>query len=180
MTLPGFLARWLRFNAVGAIGIVVQTGALALCKGLLHVEYLAATAMAVETAVLHNFVWHEHWTWKDRTASHRGAWGRLLRFNLSNGAISIAVNLIFMRVLAGRFHVPYLAANFIGIAAGSLANYLASDRLVFGTAAACGTAVPGTNTPTPDTAWSRNVRHRDARSSMTNRGRAGPQRSPEP
>jgi len=27
-----------------------------------------------------------------------------------------------------------MAANFIGIAAGSLANYLASDRLVFGAA----------------------------------------------
>jgi putative flippase GtrA len=98
----------------------------------LGIPLLAATAMAVETAVLHNFVWHERWTWKDRTVSHRGAVGRLLRFNLSNGLISIAVNLFFMRVLAGRFHLPYMAANFIGIAAGSLANYLASDRLVFG------------------------------------------------
>ena len=131
MNLPGFLGRWLRFNAVGASGIVVQTGALALFKGLLHIHYLAATVLAVETAVLHNFVWHEHWTWKDRTAAHRGALGRLLRFNLSNGLISIAVNLIFMRVLVGGLHFPYLAANFIGIAAGSLANYLASDRLVF-------------------------------------------------
>ena len=132
MRLPGFLARWLRFNAVGAIGIVVQTAALALFKGALHVNYLAATALAVETAVLHNFVWHEHWTWKDRTASHRGVLGRLMRFNLSNGLISIAVNLVFMRLLVGQFHYPYMVANFIGIAAGSLANYLASDRLVFG------------------------------------------------
>jgi putative flippase GtrA len=130
--LPGFLGRWLRFNAVGAIGIGVQTGALALFKGALGIDYLAATALAVETAVLHNFVWHEHWTWKDRTASHRGALGRLARFNLSNGLISIIVNLLFMRVLVGRCHFPYMAANFIGIAAGSLANYLASDRLVFG------------------------------------------------
>ena len=132
MKLPGFLGRWLRFNAVGAIGIVVQSDALALFKGALHINYLAATALAVETAVLHNFVWHEHWTWKDRTASHRGALGRLVRFNLSNGLISIGVNLVFMRLLVGRFHFPYMAANFIGIAAGSLANYLASDRLVFG------------------------------------------------
>jgi putative flippase GtrA len=132
---PGFLGRWLRFNAVGAMGIAVQTGALALLKGGLHMDYLAATALAVEAAVLHNFVWHEHWTWKDRTASHRGAMGRLLRFNLSNGAISIAVNLVFMRVLVGGFDIPYMAANFTAIAAGSLANYLASDRLVFGKAA---------------------------------------------
>ena len=132
MKAPGFLGRWLRFNAVGAIGIAVQTAALALFKGVLGIPLLAATALAVETAVLHNFVWHEHWTWKDRTASHRGALGRLVRFNLSNGLISIAVNLISMRVLVGRYHLPYMAANFIGIAAGALANYLASDRLVFG------------------------------------------------
>jgi putative flippase GtrA len=132
MNAPGFLRRWLRFNAVGAIGIAVQTAALAVFKSVLGVPLMAATAIAVETAVLHNFVWHERWTWKDRTGSHRGAVGRLLRFNLSNGLISIAVNLLFMRVLAGRFHLPYMAANFIGIAAGSVANYLASDRLVFG------------------------------------------------
>ncbi len=132
MKAPGFLARWLRFNAVGAIGIVVQTAALAVFKSVLGMPLMAATALAVETAVLHNFVWHERWTWKDRTGSHGGALERLLRFNLSNGLISIGVNLLFMRVLAGHFHLPYMAANFIGIAAGSLANYLASDRLVFG------------------------------------------------
>jgi putative flippase GtrA len=132
LKLPGSGARWLRFYAVGAIGIVVQTGALWLFKGLLRMDYLLATALAVEVAVIHNFAWHEHWTWKDRTGTHRGALGRLLRFNLSNGLISIAANLIFMRVLVGRFHVPYMAANFIGIAAGSVANYLASDQLVFG------------------------------------------------
>jgi putative flippase GtrA len=131
MKAPGFLGRWLRFNAVGAMGIVVQTAALALFKGALGMPLMAATALAVEAAVLHNFVWHERWTWKDRTVSHRGAVGRLARFNLSNGLISIAVNLLFMRLLAVRFHFPYMAANFIGIAAGSLANYLASDKLVF-------------------------------------------------
>jgi len=114
------------------MGIVVQTGALWLFKGLLRMDYLVATVLAVEAAVLHNFAWHEHWTWKDRTGTHRGAMGRLLRFNLSNGVISIAVNVVFMRVLAGGFHLPYMAANFAGIAAGSVANYFASDRLVFG------------------------------------------------
>jgi putative flippase GtrA len=144
---PEFLGRWLRFNAVGAIGIAVQTAALALFKSVLGMPLMAATALAVETAVLHNFVWHEHWTWKDRTGSHRGAAGRLLRFNLSNGLISIAVNLVFMRVLAGHYHLPYMAANFIGIAAGSLANYLASDRLVFGKERAATGPPPAPDSP---------------------------------
>ena len=51
--------RWLKFNGVGALGIVAQLGMLALLNGVFHVQYLIATAIAVESAVLHNFVWHE-------------------------------------------------------------------------------------------------------------------------
>ena len=131
MNAPEFLRRWLKFNAVGAAGIVVQLAALWLLKSVFRIYYLAATALAVEIAVLHNFFWHERWTWKDRTAAHRGSFGRLVRFNLSNGLISIAVNLVFMRILTGVFRWPYLLANLVAIAAGSLANYLASDRFVF-------------------------------------------------
>ncbi|HUA62072.1 MAG TPA: GtrA family protein [Verrucomicrobiae bacterium] len=131
MNPTGLLQRVLKFNAVGAIGIVVQTAALWLFWSALRIQYLAADAMAVEIAVLHNFAWHEHWTWRDRTASHRGWPGRLVRFNLSNGLISIAVNVGAMRIMAGTLHWPKLLANFVGIAAGAAANYLASDRFVF-------------------------------------------------
>jgi len=64
---PSTLVRWCKFNFVGGIGIVVQFGALFLLKSVLHFEYLAATAIAVEAAVLHNFIWHEQFTWADRT-----------------------------------------------------------------------------------------------------------------
>jgi hypothetical protein len=60
------VARWLKFNAVGGIGIGVQLAALAILKSVLHVDYLAATASAVEAAILHNFFWHERFTWADR------------------------------------------------------------------------------------------------------------------
>jgi len=40
--------RWLKFNAVGAMGIAVQLAALALFKSGLHMDYLLATAAAVE------------------------------------------------------------------------------------------------------------------------------------
>jgi putative flippase GtrA len=138
VTPPSWVVRWLKFNAVGGIGIAVQTGALWLLMNAAHLEYRAADAMAVEMAVLHNFVWHEHWTWRDRTANHggihRGWAGRLLRFNLSNGVISIVVNVSAIWLLAGYFGWPKLVANFAGIAAGAVANYLASDRFVFSSA----------------------------------------------
>jgi putative flippase GtrA len=125
--------RWLKFSAVGAIGIVVQMGALAILRSGLHVQYLLATALAVEAAVLHNCVWHEFWTWRDRTGGHSGFLGRLLRFNFTTGAVSLAVNLGIMRLLVGQFRIPYLLANLIAIAAGSVANYLASEFWVFRT-----------------------------------------------
>ena len=57
--------RWLKFNFVGALGIGVQLAALATLTTL-GLRYLAATALAVETAVVHNFLWHERMTWRDR------------------------------------------------------------------------------------------------------------------
>lgn len=124
-----WLRRWLKFNAVGAIGILVQLAVLAALRSGLHAPYMTATAIAVEVAVLHNFVWHERWTWRDRRGGN--LLGRLLRFNLGNGVVSIVVNLAFMRVLVGRFHFQYILANLAAIAAGSFANYLVSDLFVF-------------------------------------------------
>jgi GtrA-like protein len=59
-------ARWLKFNMVGGMGIAVHLLMLVVLKSGLHLHYLAATALAVETAVVHNFLWHERFTWADR------------------------------------------------------------------------------------------------------------------
>jgi putative flippase GtrA len=133
---PSTLERWLKFNLVGGMGIAVQFAALFLLKSVLHFNYLAATAIAVEAAVVHNFVWHEQFTWADRTSSDRAAsWRRslprLVRFNLTNGAVSILGNLALMKVMAGLGHMNYLLANAIAIALCSLANFLVSETWVF-------------------------------------------------
>ena len=57
----------------------------------------------MELTVLHNFLWHERFTWADRTGKfhrflHAREWpARLFRFNLSNGAISMVGNLALMK-----------------------------------------------------------------------------------
>lgn len=135
---PSLLVRWCKFNFVGGIGIGVQFATLFLLRGILHVNYLAATAVAVEAAVLHNFVWHERYTWADRTRLVAGKnrrtprqMQRFLRFHLSNGAVSIVGNLALMKVLVGQAHMNYLAANAIAITVCSLANFLMSNVWVF-------------------------------------------------
>lgn len=124
--------RWLKFNLVGAAGIAVQLAALAVLVSGLHLDYLLATALAVEAAVLHNFMWHERFTWLDRASlSGREVILRLLRFNLTTGGVSILGNLLLMRLLVGQVHLHYFYANLLTIAACSMINFLMSDRFVF-------------------------------------------------
>jgi putative flippase GtrA len=121
---------WLKFNAVGGIGIGVQLAVLAVLKTGLNFDYLTATALAVEAAVVHNFVWHERFTWVDRVARGNIVI-RFLKFNLTTGLFSIAGNLALMKLFAGILHMQYLLANVLTIAACSIVNFLLSDRFVF-------------------------------------------------
>jgi putative flippase GtrA len=128
--------RWIKFNAVGGIGIVVQLAALAVLRSSLKFNYLLATAIAVEVAVLHNFVWHERFTWADRPPSRLAhSLIRLAKFNATNGAVSIGGNVLLMRLLVGRFKLNYIFSNCVAIAICSLLNFLLGDRFVFETSA---------------------------------------------
>jgi len=123
--------RFMKFALVGAVGIAVQLALLEVFTGL-GCHYLPATGLAVEAAVLHNFLWHQRFTWIDRAPSHlTETCFRLLRFHISNGAISIVGSLLLMRWFVGELGIGVIAANLLTIAACSSANFLASDRLVF-------------------------------------------------
>jgi putative flippase GtrA len=132
------MVRFLKFNGVGLIGFALQLGVLAVLLRL-GVHYLAATALAVELAVLHNFTWHERWTWRDRATEAAGpsTWlgpgrrSRLWRFHASNGLISLAGNLLLMRLLVGLLGLPPVPANLLSVLLCALVNFTASDRFVF-------------------------------------------------
>jgi putative flippase GtrA len=122
------LRRWFKFNAVGLAGVAVQSAALLLLLAA-GVHYLVATWLAVESAILHNFAWHRRWTWRERS---RPNWLRaLLRFHTANGAVSLAGNLIVMRLLAGGAGWPPWAANLASIGLCSFVNFWAAGRWVF-------------------------------------------------
>jgi putative flippase GtrA len=130
--LPETLNYYLKFNAVGAAGILVQLVTLTVLRGIFGVYYLLATFLAVETAILHNFIWHQRWTWSERPVqTTKEILFRLLRFNFTTGALSILGNLFFMKILVGHAHFHYLAANLMSIAACSILNFLISHHFVF-------------------------------------------------
>jgi len=124
------LIRWGKFNLVGAMGVVVQLAVLAGLNRLAPGHYLWATAAAIECALLHNFVWHLHYTWRDRR-DDAAVLGRLLRFHLSNGLVSLLGNLALMRLLVQQAHMPVLAANGIAIVCCSVANFCLGNCWAF-------------------------------------------------
>ena len=120
-----------KFTLVGMLGFAIQLLMIQVFTALTS-NYLMATAVAVELTVLHNFVWHERFTWRERVATGVGGkLRRLVRFHVSNGATSIAENLFLMRLLVGGIHLHVLPANLLSVTACALANFLASDRWVF-------------------------------------------------
>jgi dolichol-phosphate mannosyltransferase len=123
-------SRFVRFNGVGVMGFVVQLAALGL---LLYagVHYLVATAIAVEAAVLHNFCWHERWTWIDRPATGRARLGRLWRFHALNGVVSLGGNMLLVRLLAGSVGLPVVPASAVSVLVCSLLNFALTDSFVF-------------------------------------------------
>jgi putative flippase GtrA len=124
------LGRWGKFNLVGILGMGVQLAGLALFNRCMANHYLFAVVAAIEVALLHNFIWHVNFTWKDRrnkdTRLHQ-----LLRFHLCNGMVSMAGNLVLMRLLIHPLHVPLLAANALAIACCSVVNYLLGNNWAF-------------------------------------------------
>ncbi len=123
------LYRWMKFNAVGATGVVVQLVMLMALLRFAGMNYLLATAIAVEVSVLNNFVWHRRWTWSDRAALTIPE--MLWRFHLTSGAMSLIGNLGMMWLFVSVCGLQALLANVVAIVICSFINFALSDRFVF-------------------------------------------------
>jgi putative flippase GtrA len=126
------LIRWCKFNMVGTVGMVFQLTMLAVFLRWTKGHYLFATAAAIELTLVHNFVWHLNFTWRDRRDSSALVC-QFLRFNASNGAVSILGNLAVMRVLVQGFRARVLVANCFAILACSVINFCIGHKWAFAT-----------------------------------------------
>jgi putative flippase GtrA len=123
--------RWGKFNLVGAMGAALQLAALACFNrwsGGGH--YLLASAAAIELTLLHNFLWHSHFTWRDRRDGVSRL-RRFARFHLSIGLVSMLGNLVVMRILVHDAHLPPLVSNAIAIGCCSVANFRLGNNRAF-------------------------------------------------
>lgn len=118
------LHRFMRFSAVGFSGVFVNMGVLAALAQR-GTELVPAGAVAVEAAIVWNFLLNEFWSFSDLARRRPGrrarAW-RLAKFNLiSAGGALINVGLLWALTQFAGMH--YLVSDLIGIAAATIWNY---------------------------------------------------------
>jgi putative flippase GtrA len=146
--------RFGRFSAVGLMGAVIQLLLLYFATKEFGLPSVAAMPVAAEIALLHNFIWHERFTWRDRgllratpglgdrnqesedrrTAARSSAgdiaW-RLWRFHIASGLVSLGGNTVAMYFLVERLEVPAMPAAVAAMVLCSVVNFLATDRWVY-------------------------------------------------
>jgi putative flippase GtrA len=124
--------RFGRFNLVGLLGAALQLLLTCVLTKILHAPVVAATAAAVEIVVLHNFIWHERFTWPDRRVTGFSPTAiRLWRFHAGNGLVSMVGNTVLMYWLAERLKVPVVLSAIAAMAICSLANFLIANHWVY-------------------------------------------------
>jgi len=125
-------SRFGRFSLVGLLGALLQLLLISLLTQYFGFAGVAATPIAVEITILHNFIWHERFTWRERCPKTlRQIAERLWRFHATNGFVSLTGNTILMYFLVRRLHAPVLPTAIGAIILCSLANFLLADRWVY-------------------------------------------------
>ncbi len=132
-----------KFLAVGAVSFIVNQGALVLFYehllsglsrdvstplGSIDLALLAASAIAVEIAIIARFVLNDAWTFRSRR--DRPYHHRLLQSNLGSLG-SPLISLLAVNVLTPVFGISYLITNALGIALGLAWNWAWSTRVVW-------------------------------------------------
>jgi putative flippase GtrA len=77
---PFFTKKFVKFCAVGASGVVVNLGILAVLRNF-DVRSSYASAIAIEVSILTNFIMNEWWTFRDRR-HESGFLARTTRFQV--------------------------------------------------------------------------------------------------
>ena len=142
------MIRFARFALAGASGFAIQLGTLAVLTSVLGVNYVVATLVAVEAAIMSNFVWHQRWTWRDRSGP---LLDRFLRFNAMTAMTSIIGSIFLTALFVEGFGMHVIVANIASVAILSVINFIGADRLVFRAGVVLFAAAMATNASASDT-----------------------------
>ena len=116
-----------KFLLVGGTGALLNSLALLLLVQGVHLPLAAASALSVELSILHNFCWHDRWTFRRTHLS----WSRFARFNLvSLAGLVLTTGTVWL--LVRHLGLYYLAANLLGITLATSWNFVVNSRWTWG------------------------------------------------
>ncbi len=130
----GRLARPARFGLVGLSGMALNTAIVWVLVRGAHLPVLAASALATEVSILHNFLINDRWTFRAGLHSFTVR-QRFLRFNgVALGGLAVTAGLLDLLTNYGRLDL--LPANLVAIGGAVAWNYVVNCRLTWRDAAA--------------------------------------------
>lgn len=117
----------LKFCAVGASGYAVNLCVFALCVEGIGMHHLLAATVAFVVAVLNNFWWNRHWTFRAR--SGRAGFQAARFFTVSVVAFLFAASIL--EVLVSVAEMPELPAQAISIVVATPLNFIGNKMWSF-------------------------------------------------
>jgi putative flippase GtrA len=117
----------LKFFVVGGSGYAVNLATFALCIEVFHMHHLVAATCAFVVAVLNNFWWNRHWTFKARSG-HAGFQAARF-FAVSVAAFIFAASVL--ELLVSVVGVPELPAQAISIVVATPLNFVGNKMWSF-------------------------------------------------
>jgi len=116
-----------KFCAVGASGYVVNLTVFALCVEGLDLHHLVAATVAFVVAVLNNFWWNRHWTF--RAGSGHAGFQAARFFTVSVAAFLFAASIL--ELLVSVAEMPELPAQAISIVLATPLNFIGNKMWSF-------------------------------------------------
>jgi len=122
----------IKFLIVGVIGAGINTGFLWILTDLAGLYYLFSSVVAIEIAIMMQFMMNDRWTFRDRKTTDAGQFiKRIFKSNLWRSG-GLAVNVGVLYLFTAYIGVYYLLSNIFGIVCAFSLNYILESRLTWG------------------------------------------------
>ncbi len=120
-----------RFAAVGLLGSLVNLAVMAvMVHGLFDLSYVVASVVAAEVSILHNYLLHERFVFRDRRDERRKWVVRLGQQLLFNNAEAL-MRLPFLILLVEALAFNSVLAQAVTLVLSFLARFLFTTRVVY-------------------------------------------------
>lgn len=124
--------RFFSFCLIGALGVLVNIASLAVLINMFELQGMIASVGASLLAMLHNFIWNDNVTWKER--KQQVWWKRIMRLPMfmTISGLGIALTALFAQFFVWQHWNIYLG-QLTGIFAATCWTYTANNKWTWNT-----------------------------------------------